>query len=143
MSDDILERKSAQRVRILRSVTQLGRDSTNLQQAYESAASSPSADPLPLATQAPETRGEVASSSSLPGPVTKPVELTLEERENLPFHPFSEIFPLLDDADLAELARDIQAHGLHEPLVLVKEDGKWRVLDGRNRYRAIVRHLSL
>jgi len=47
-------------------------------------------------------------------------------------HPLSEIFPLMDEKDLNELAKDIEEEGLLAPITLL--DGK--ILDGRNRYRA-------
>jgi phage N-6-adenine-methyltransferase len=47
-------------------------------------------------------------------------------------HPAAELFPFMSDEELNELAADIRAHGLLEPIVLL--DGL--VLDGRNRLRA-------
>ncbi len=47
-------------------------------------------------------------------------------------HPAAELFPFMSDEELGELAADIRAHGLLEPIVLL--DGL--VLDGRNRLRA-------
>jgi N6-adenosine-specific RNA methylase IME4 len=47
-------------------------------------------------------------------------------------HKFAELFPALDKTDLKELADDIKAHGLEEPIVLYQGF----ILDGRNRYRA-------
>lgn len=51
---------------------------------------------------------------------------------NMAWHSAAEIFPMLGDADLAELARDIKENGLVEPIVT--HEGC--ILDGRNRYRA-------
>jgi ParB-like chromosome segregation protein Spo0J len=47
-------------------------------------------------------------------------------------HPYAEIFPLLDDAALSELAADIKQHGLREP---IRTFGGL-ILDGRNRFLA-------
>ncbi len=47
-------------------------------------------------------------------------------------HPAAELFPFMSDEELAELAADIRAHGLLEPIVLLGG----LVLDGRNRLRA-------
>jgi len=44
-------------------------------------------------------------------------------------HPAADLFPMLDDARLTELAEDIKARGLLDPIVL--HDGM--ILDGRNR----------
>jgi ParB-like chromosome segregation protein Spo0J len=50
----------------------------------------------------------------------------------LTFHPFANIFPLLEGAEFDALVADIKANGLYDPVVMY--DGK--VLDGRNRWRA-------
>jgi hypothetical protein len=47
-------------------------------------------------------------------------------------HAAAELFPFMSDEEIGELAADIRAHGLLEPIVLL--DGL--VLDGRNRLRA-------
>jgi ParB-like chromosome segregation protein Spo0J len=48
-------------------------------------------------------------------------------------HPVADLFPMLADDELAELAEDIKQRGLLHPIVL---DGAGRVLDGRNRLAA-------
>jgi len=48
-------------------------------------------------------------------------------------HPIAEIFPLLPEAELKELAEDIEKNGLQVPILIYQ--GK--ILDGRNRYRAM------
>ena len=50
----------------------------------------------------------------------------------IPSHPFAEIFPLLGEEALRELARDIAERELIDPIV--RYEGK--ILDGRCRYRA-------
>jgi ParB-like chromosome segregation protein Spo0J len=47
-------------------------------------------------------------------------------------HRFADIFPMLPDDELQELAENIKARGLQEPITLY--DGQ--ILDGRNRYAA-------
>jgi N6-adenosine-specific RNA methylase IME4 len=49
-------------------------------------------------------------------------------------HPFADLFPMLDAADSAELRADIAAHGLRDLVTLY--DGQ--ILDGRNRFRALM-----
>jgi N6-adenosine-specific RNA methylase IME4 len=52
------------------------------------------------------------------------------------FHPIANIWPLLDEAELAELADDIRANGLLVP-IWRHRDG--RIIDGRNRWLACQR----
>jgi ParB-like chromosome segregation protein Spo0J len=48
-------------------------------------------------------------------------------------HPVAALFPMLRDDELKDLADDIAARGLIQPIVLDSDD---RILDGRNRYAA-------
>lgn len=50
------------------------------------------------------------------------------------FHEIAQVFPRLPDAELAALAEDIKANGLHHAITTL--DGK--ILDGRNRYAACI-----
>jgi hypothetical protein len=48
------------------------------------------------------------------------------------FHPYSEIFPLIEGAAFDELAADIKANGLREKIWTYQD----KILDGRNRFLA-------
>jgi ParB-like nuclease domain len=50
-----------------------------------------------------------------------------------PVHPVADLFPMMTDEELADLAADIKANGLIHPIV-VDKDGV--LIDGRNRARA-------
>jgi hypothetical protein len=52
--------------------------------------------------------------------------------QRLTFHPFAELFPLLEGERFDALVDSIKRNGLREPIVL--HEG--RILDGRNRFRA-------
>jgi hypothetical protein len=55
---------------------------------------------------------------------------------DLQTHPAAEIFPMLSQDELEELATDIKAKGLQNPIALAKHEGKTVIIDGRNRRAA-------
>ncbi|MEM7348962.1 MAG: hypothetical protein AAF485_32440, partial [Chloroflexota bacterium] len=50
------------------------------------------------------------------------------------FHPYAEIYPLLEGDEFSELVEQIRLNGLIDDITLDRDDGS--ILDGRNRYRA-------
>lgn len=54
------------------------------------------------------------------------------EGMTLEFHQIANVFPLIDGREFDELAEDIRANGVREPVILYEG----QILDGRNRYRA-------
>jgi hypothetical protein len=61
-------------------------------------------------------------------------------RDVLPVHPASDLFPLMSDVELDELGADIKKTALDKPIAFwLAEDGKWFLLDGRNRLEAMTR----
>ena len=50
----------------------------------------------------------------------------------LPVFEVADVFPMLGAEELQELADDIKANGLHEPLVVAELEDGWTLIDGRN-----------
>jgi ParB-like chromosome segregation protein Spo0J len=61
-------------------------------------------------------------------------------------HPAAAIFPMMSDAELAEMADSIKKHGLREKIHaiphVVDDATDWEVLDGRNRLECLRRYLK-
>jgi len=81
--------------------------------------------------------------------IAERMEQRREEWKELPVHPEAAKLPMMTDAELDELARDIETHGLQEPIILwcdnrgepKGEAGPFPkyLLDGRNRMAALRR----
>jgi hypothetical protein len=61
--------------------------------------------------------------------------MTLAGGRTMKVHPAAALFPMMSDAELDELAKDIAANGLQHPIVYLGNE----LLDGRNRAAAIAR----
>jgi hypothetical protein len=62
----------------------------------------------------------------------------LDWRKHLPVHPAAELFPLMSEAELTELAADIEKNGTSTRIALwADSSGKKWLLDGRNRLDAL------
>ena len=59
-------------------------------------------------------------------------EPAIKEDYNYQYHPFANIFPMLIESELKELAEDIRFNGLLNKITLYEN----KILDGRNRYEA-------
>ena len=57
----------------------------------------------------------------------------LSTADQLPVHPAADIFPMMSDEELADLAESIKANGLRYPIII---DAEGQLIDGRNRLAA-------
>lgn len=51
-------------------------------------------------------------------------------------HPVADLFPMMSEDELADLAADIKENGQIHPIVVADIDGEETLIDGRNRMRA-------
>jgi len=70
--------------------------------------------------------------------MSEPRPVNVDWKDPKRWHPIAQIFPLMTDADLRDLAEDIRENGLQNPIVV--NDGQ--LLDGRNRALACALRLS-
>jgi ParB-like chromosome segregation protein Spo0J len=75
----------------------------------------------------------ITPKATEPPTVDRPVPPSAIDLDTLTFHPLAEMFPLIGDEELKELAEDIRKHGLLEQITMFQD----KVLDGRNRIRAV------
>jgi hypothetical protein len=56
-------------------------------------------------------------------------------------HPAADLFPMMADGEIDDLAKDIEERGLQSPLSLWRSlpGAEWQLIDGRNRVAAMVR----
>jgi hypothetical protein len=60
---------------------------------------------------------------------------TTSWRDDIKVHPAADLFPMMSDADLDALAKDIAENGLLHPIVWFRD----QLIDGRNRVAAVAR----
>jgi hypothetical protein len=78
-------------------------------------------------------------ASGLAGRASKETKMVIEygkaedvKPADIQPHYLANLFPMMDEPDLAELVRDIERFGQREPIVLLDN----KILDGRNRFKA-------
>jgi hypothetical protein len=61
--------------------------------------------------------------------------MNIQSSTAIAFHPFANVFQLMEGAEFDELCNDIKANGLIDPITIYEN----MILDGRNRYRACLK----
>lgn len=56
----------------------------------------------------------------------------------IPFHPLADLFPLMEGVEFDDLVTDVKANGLRDLVMIIDQPGGPQILDGRNRYRALL-----
>jgi hypothetical protein len=109
---------------------------TNNQKSKTDAASTHLNPGQPDAGTAPPTTAvaeDARRQATLKGGATKdPIAEALPGR--IPYHPLADIFPMLDDETVHDLARDLPKNGLLAAIDLYEN----KILDGRGRYLACI-----
>jgi hypothetical protein len=77
--------------------------------------------------------GKIARRESPARMTIRCAVLFSEQNMSIKFHPVAELFPLMDQKELAELAEDIKQNGQQQPILT---DASGRIYDGRNRFLA-------
>jgi hypothetical protein len=79
------------------------------------------------------------ANTLIPDTINKESDQPKSWRAVLPVHPAADLFPLMSESELQELAGDIIKHGLRYPVILCRKNksGKPYLLDGRNRLDAM------
>lgn len=67
-----------------------------------------------------------------------PKQTPEQQSPELQFHPAAQRYPLLVGPEFAALVEDIRVNGLQQYITLLEHEGEWKILDGRNRYNAMV-----
>ena len=68
------------------------------------------------------------------------IESAFDWRAHLKVHPAADLFPMLSAEESQELADDIQANGIRSSIYLRKlDDGRYELVDGRNRLDALAK----
>jgi hypothetical protein len=63
----------------------------------------------------------------------------LRWRDHVTVHPASDLLPMMDETQLAQLAEDVDAQGLRVPICLWRAhaSAEWELIDGRNRLEVL------
>src|SRR3954470_21930400 len=59
--------------------------------------------------------------------------------DGIRIHEATNLFPMMPENELDELAADIAVHGLRQPIAVIEREGGFALLDGRNRIAAVQR----
>ena len=66
-------------------------------------------------------------------PIAAPTPEIPPNPQDLPIHPLADEWPMGDSHEQASMAASIKDQGIHQPLTIWFFEGKWWLLDGRNR----------